>query len=219
MNNFKRTFVVATGVALASIFGITGCAASDVADVSAPAEVGLEETQIVYSTNADGTWSSDAQAPGFAQTPGTYTYEGAGAAVFTGPSGKTRKLGVCVLKQYMPSSPTACNTVADCGSAPSSLPAGGARYCTAENNSGQKTCFFRPGSAANWCAGSPANGGVAVAPGYYQTPLFSAGLATQKYISYGCFEGCAATDPSSSSVGVYPPKQCQQYCNGVCCRT
>lgn len=182
----------------------SGCAApADAPDVDV--DVDVDAQQIVYSTNADGTWSANAAQP--TQLPELEMYA---SGTFAGPAGKTRKMGVCALRL----STTSCSTVANCGSVPSSLPTGGARYCTAPNGGSSKVCAWRPGTATAYCAGSPAGGGVAVSPGTFATDLFSAGFH-QKWISYACFEGCAATDPSSSSAAI-SSYQCTTGPGGIC---
>ena len=76
----------------------TACAAEAPAegvDMAAGADDGmLESTQIVYSTNADGTWSESGMAPVF-KWP--YNSSVRASGVFTGPAGKTRGMGVCLL--------------------------------------------------------------------------------------------------------------------------
>lgn len=76
-------------------------------------------------------------------------------------------------------------------------PTGGSRYCTSENGGATKYGYYRPGPATSYCAGTPANGGVAIAPGTISKGFVYNRLTT--WISYACFEGCAATDPSASS--------------------
>jgi hypothetical protein len=172
----------------------SACAEPPEADAPSLEDDGVEPLQTVTSVNADGTWVADAS---FINQTVNNIYAGAS---FTGPSGKTRRMGVCALKQFQENNPVACATVADCNSAPSSLPAGGFRYCVAPNNVGQKYCFYRPGSPASYCAGSPAQAGnPPIAPGTYYTPS-TAGSGC--WISYACFEGCATTDPSSSTGGL-----------------
>lgn len=195
---------------LTKIFGssavllvVAGCASAVAPDAPADlAEGSLDEQQLIYSTNTAGTWSADAKTPGLDIHNRVYA-----SAVFTGPTGSTRKMGVCTLRL----TETTCSTVADCSTV--YVPTGGAKYCTAPNGTGQKVCAVRAGSQTSYCAGSPALGGTAVAPGTYSTPHQPAESLTS-YISYACFEGCAATDPSSSSA-VYNTWNCSaspQFC-------
>lgn len=182
-------------VALGAFVMAAGCASQTGAgevDPSLVDEDATEPQQLLTSTNADGTWTADALAPQV-HDDGTMAYMSA-SANFTGPSGKTRRMGVCLLEKTT----TTCNTVADCGSAPSYLPTGGFRYCTNLNGTGTKYCAVRNGPPTEYCAGTPALGGARVAPGTYQTAMLETGYG-RPHLSYGCFEGCAATDPSSSS--------------------
>lgn len=174
-------------------------------DDAAPSPAGdeLDTLQKITSINADGTWTASAWTP-YGDTSSAEI-----GATFTGPSGKTRKMGVCGLQRY--GTGVACSTVANCNNAPTTLPSGGARYCTAPNGTGQKYCYYRPGSATTYCAGSPALGGTAVAPGAYSKAglRFTANWQGATVISYGCFEGCTATDPSSSSTStLLSPADC-----------
>lgn len=187
------SFLFVTAAATAAL---AGCATPTDAEAPDSADDGLEAAQLVTNVNADGTWTADALAPTMWDDTETGTGMGYGRATFTGPTGKTRKMGACLLRSY---GSTACTSVANCGSAPATLPTGGARYCTAPGGSGTKYCYYRPGTAANWCAGSPANGGTAVSPGTFTTPTQGVPYGVN-FISYGCFEGCTASDPSSSSV-------------------
>jgi hypothetical protein len=181
---------------LSGLVAMSGCASALSEDERAAAVTGAaDEQQIIYNTNADGTWSADAQKPQFDELD-FYTMRARGT--FTGPAGKTRKMGVCLLKHTT----TPCTTVADCSSSPATLPTGGFRYCTGANG-GPKYCAFRPGTQGDLCGGSPGLGGVAVAPGYYESGwYFSSGNA--QFLSYACFEGCSASDPSSSSMTLSP---------------
>jgi hypothetical protein len=205
------TMSVAARLFGAGVFAVVaalgGCAQpiSPAIDDDAPdtLDVGTEEQQIVYSANADGMWSANATNGG-----GDFNYQAWGA--FTGPGGRTRRMGVCALKQYNPLWPTPCNTAADCAGI--SVPAGGFRYCVQPNGVGAKTCFIRPGPATTYCAGTPANGGVPIAPGTIATGTYNAG-PNSKWLSYACFEGCAVTDPSSSSTLRQPPVTCPPACN------
>jgi hypothetical protein len=191
-------------VSLSALVVMAGCAAQssngedDVPDVD-DAD-GLEATQLIVNVNAQGTWTADAHQPTTTAPQGTNASM-KGRATFTGPAGATRRMGACLLQIWG----GACNTVADCNNSPAGLPAGGFRYCTAPNNVGQKVCAFRPGPASSWCEGTPAlAGNPPVAPGLFDTGYKLVPVATQ-FITYACFEGCAASDPSSSSAGRSAP--------------
>lgn len=201
-----------------------GCTTAN-ADGDAPRvdESPVAPTQTVTSTNADGTWTADAYADWGASVSGTVR----GLADFAGPSGKTRRMGVCLLElTAVPcSGGTQSQINAECASS-GVVPPGGFRYCTAPEGSGQKYCAIRPGSPSNYCAGTPALGGASVSPGSFSTPAYTV-LNGKQYLSYGCFEGCAATDASASSSvttmchAAYPTFQdpngyCEDYsCDGV----
>lgn len=182
--------------ALGALVLVVGCAAEPGGDVEAMTadEDVMEPTQLVTSNG----WTADAQQP--ARLDLAPNVKVKGMAYFTGPTGQTRKIGVCALKQAKGSSgyPISCTTASTCPAPP----AGGAKYCAAPNGVGTKTCFLRPGAASSYCAGSPANGGVPVGAGTFLTPEQPAGFGTNVWISYACFEGCAATDPSSSSAAM-----------------
>jgi hypothetical protein len=168
-----------------------GCATASVSPEEGEAVMAddtLEPQQTIYSTNASGTWSAAAQVP----TSNVYYATVSGSAIFGGPGGQTRRMGVCLLRR---AGATTCNSAGDCPAPP----AGGFSYCTAPDGVGQKYCYQRPGSAASYCAGTPALGGnPPVWPGTFSTPS-AAATDGSTWISYACFEGCAATDPSSSS--------------------
>lgn len=180
----------------------TACT-TDLAD-EAPSptdDAALDTAAWVYSTNADGTWGAKAGAP----VNNLYGNQVRGAATFTGPSGKTRKMGACILRQGLLNDavvPCAGGTQAqvDAQCAGLNVGTGGNRYCTQADGSGsgQKYCFVRPGTQTQYCGGSPALSGQAIAPGTVTTPWV--GTTTNSYwLTYACFEGCSATDPSSSS--------------------
>lgn len=163
---------------------------------------GLAQRAQVVSTNADGTWVANAT--------GTTRSLSANSALatFTGPRTAERRMGVCLLQRFggtspLSPSPEPCTTTADCTKAPEVLPQGGFRYCTASDSEGtiqgvQKYCYFRPGPPSAYCAGTPANGGRPIGIGSLASPP-RAVAADGLYLSYACFEGCAATDPSASS--------------------
>jgi hypothetical protein len=221
-----KTLGVASVVALVAL--ASGCAATT--DPSAPTDVAdgeLDSKQIVYSTNADGTWSENAATPQLNVWNSVRAY-----ATFTGPTGKVRKMGVCTLRL----TDTACSgldsvdPVTGYGGPCASLylAPGGYRYCTAPNGSGQKYCALRDGDQSVYCGGSPSYADHhAIAPGTYYAPYHEAESLTS-YISYACFEGCSATDPSSSSARYNTwdcsasPQYCfkyypsDPYCGGAC---
>jgi hypothetical protein len=185
-----------------------GCASPSEA-VPSIADDELAPAQII---NSNG-WTAEGHEPFCDFSSGLVS----ASATFTGPS--ARRMGVCLLQLTT----TPCSSVAQCNSAPSWLPPNGFRYCTAPNGVGQKYCAFRPGSQATFCAGTPATAGnPPVAPGnFYTNQVFSA-LGGTRYVSYACFEGCTATDPSVSSQGMmscyatHNGNSCQDYnCDGI----
>lgn len=186
----KRILFVTLGMSL--LAGIVACSSEAGDDEVSPVPVddATAAQAIIYSTNAAGTWTAEAFKPVIPSVTGAGV---TASAAFTGPSGYTRKMGVCALKL----GGGTCSTVADCSGFPATLPTGGARYCTQAEGDTAKRCYFR-GASTSYCAGSPALGGAAVAPGTFTTPSLSAGREST-WLSYGCFEGCAATDPSVSS--------------------
>jgi hypothetical protein len=150
----------------------------------------------------------EAQNMGWNAYPSMYASTTLGGALaqvlFQSPSPNTsRRAGVCALQQFRDSSaqPVTCNTANDCGSAPSSVPSGGLRYCAAPAGSGTKYCYFRPGSQASLCAGSPATGQPITtdAYGYSYQQAYGPGAIGSLWLSYACFEGCASSDPYVSS--------------------
>jgi hypothetical protein len=206
-----RVFVLAA-VALAGSVLVGGCASATEVEAEEEAPValadGMEASAIVYSADAAGMWSAKA----YGGSGEFNMYEG--QATFTGPAGATRRMGACALREYrVGGNAVACNTAADCGGAPATLPAGGFRYCVAPNNVGVKTCFYRPGAPSNFCAGTPANGNVPIPAQTLYTR--GSGPAGTRWLTYACFEGCTATDPSSSSVAV-PLAGCYM-CGARCC--
>lgn len=191
----------------------------------APAAPAVEDDglsdQATRTLIADGgTWTGTAQTPvlqGSSAYPNRRSVSA--SAVFTGPG--SFKMGVCALQlTQLPCTgiPNQGETVKDaidreCGSL--SIPSGGGRYCTAQNDVGQKYCAIRPGAQSAYCAGSPTtcktSSGAScecgspncgppqtVAPGTLTTPVVSAPLYSN-WISYACFDGCKSSDPSSSS--------------------
>jgi hypothetical protein len=186
MNRYSNALFAA----LVSVGGVVGCAAAEApapSDEALDAEETIGEQQIVYSNG----WSANAIAPdAWGGAGGSYAI----ASVSLTGSG-TRRAGVCLLQKTT----TACNTAADCNGIP--VNAGGFRYCTAPNNTGTKYCYIRNGTNAAWCGGTPANGAL-VAPGTVNTPAVRISKLNT-FISYACFEGCAVTDPSSSSPSIY----------------
>jgi hypothetical protein len=181
------------------VFGIAlvGCVAP--ADAPAVDDDRLGEAQLL----SNGGWT--ANALGSFNALGRFKAD----ATFTGPANASRRFGVCGLKVHLPS--VACNTTADCNNAPTSLPAGGFRYCSASNGVGQKYCMFRPGPAANFCAGTPVTGTPVNVGPTGSTVLSKVAMAPGDvgalWQSYACFEGCLASDPSSSSLYQYTPDE------------
>jgi hypothetical protein len=208
MKMIKTALATLSSVALMACASVTPTA-EEAVDVE---PVGVDEAQLIYNTNVDGTWSADAL------TPSVGAGETLARATFGGPSNKTRRMGVCLLERYKePSAPFAsmpCNTTADCTFAPFSLPSGGFRYCTSPNNSGQKYCYFRPGPATTFCAGTPQDNQFHPPGNYITWGAAPVQRPAAQYISYACFEGCTASDPSSSSASA--SIVCQN-CGGICC--
>jgi hypothetical protein len=179
-----KIFGTATIAAVCSLLASVGCSLqAPASDEAVALEDGtIEEQQTVY----DNGWSATANAPG---TWGVSAPKGQAVADFTGSG--TRRAGVCLLKKTS----TTCNTVADCSGV--TVAPGGFRYCTSPNLTGQKYCYVRNGSAASWCGGTPANG-AQISAGTVYSPAVNVWFG-DNLISYACFEGCVATDPSSSS--------------------
>jgi hypothetical protein len=198
----RRNVIVLVGVLLMATVGCSVEPIDEVTAVPAAETDTVESQQVVYSTVAGKTWSSTAWTPTgsiYDGVTGGGTFE-ARWRVRAGEN-PSRRMGACLLKQGTGGAGVTCNTTADCNNSPSSLPAGGFRYCVAPDGVGAKKCYFRPGPASSYCAGTPAlPGNPPVAPGNYATPTITTGVQG-KWISYGCFEGCSATDPSSSSLG------------------
>jgi hypothetical protein len=142
------------------------------------------------SDNEHGTWTAELSAS---------AEKGAVSALvsLSGPAGKTRRMGLCLVQQYgslvggVP-----CSTRDDCDNAPEALPAGGARYCVAPRHSATRICHFRPGAAKTYCAGSPAIGFAAIAPGAHRLEITAP--AGTRWLAMVCFEGCARIPPLAS---------------------
>lgn len=204
----KRSFISSLLVLVGLVAACGGT--SDLDDVAPTADLdGTDELGSVTNCNVDGCWTGSAIEP---------LYDGGmelrARAVFSGPADKTRRMGVCLLQRY--GSGVNCTQASDCANAPTTLPSGGSRYCAAVEGSTQKQCYYRPGTNVNYCAGSPALPCVStitgqactcgtsncapppVAPGEYTSPVRTVSAGT--YISYACFESCAASDPATSSV-------------------
>jgi hypothetical protein len=175
---------------VASVAGLLGACAAQAPDDQEQAPVAEDDTLDPAQTITNGAYTATANTPNAAIQNSIRA-----SATFTGPA--ARRMGVCLLRMTA----TACNTVADCGSAPASLPAGGFRYCTNPGGSGQKYCAYRPGSQTALCAGTPANGGIPINPGALTTANVGIPIESTSYVSYACFEGCAVSDPSVSSAG------------------
>ena len=184
-------------VLLASLLAANCAAPADDNASVTRANLEAEDDGVVTSCNATGCWTAEAIHPiGRSTFNGSYRIHG--GATFTGPEGAVRGMGVCLLKQYEPAVP--CTTIADCTDAPTALPAGGFRYCTEARGETQKTCFYRPGRQADFCAGTPAMPGLpSIPPGTWMTPV-STQTEPATWISYACFEGCRVV-PAAISKG------------------
>jgi hypothetical protein len=187
MASWKR-FVVLFGT---FVLG-QGCMRSETVDDTLDVPVSEDDSLGEQQTISDNGWMLSATRPQLSPC-GDVT----GGALVSGPSGATRALGVCLLIRTT----TACTTVADCNSAPSTLPSGGYRYCVAPNGAGTKYCSYRPGSQAGWCAGTPALGTPMGAVNLSVVAVSPGGIPADRWLSYACFAGCTASDPSSSSLG------------------
>jgi hypothetical protein len=188
---------IALGLAVLSS-AAAGCRAEEATGATAPdaEESGLETHQTISSNG----WNMSSYAQGIGASQSVIA-----SATFWGTPYATRNAGVCAIRQYRDAAGQAvgCNTASECGtySAPASLPPGGSRYCTSPDGVGPKTCFYRPGPGSTYCAGTPATGSPIQLDGSgYAFPITvpPAPLGSI-WIAYGCFEGCGATDPSSSS--------------------
>jgi hypothetical protein len=191
--------VGACGILLSLVLA-SGCASAGV--VEAP-EVDEEGAGPSYSISNNG-WTMTATQP---TKNGSWIFGGVQLTRTSGPT--VRPAGACLLSVYVnaAANPVTCNSVADCSSYPSSIPAGGYRYCAPFDASGPKFCMYRPGAQASYCTGTPATG-LPIAPGTYGTPgaiwdsawsvpmAPPAGLHYASWASLGCFAGCTATDPS-----------------------
>lgn len=206
----KRIRGTCGAAVVGALVALSGCAAGDPHEGSSPSpsEGAVGAQQLLTSVNANGTWTADALSPAIDVALNVF-----GRADFTGPEGFTRKMGVCLLTVVN----TACTTVADCSGV--TIPKWGSVYCAALGGDGPKVCAVRPGRQQDWCAGSPAiTGNPAVGPGSYATPVYPASSESW-YISYACFEGCTATDPSVSSYAAVPdPYYCNKYPNDPSCQ-
>jgi hypothetical protein len=173
--------------ALVACMSPIGDTSGDVPDVDTQ---DIEESQLLSYQG----WTAVAAAP---QISGTTARA---KATFTRNSGATTiKAGVCLLKQHFQNSqPVTCDTDAQCPV----LATGGYAYCANlfDKTSPTKYCYYRPGTPANFCVGSPVTG-QPIAPGTYTTPYNSITAGT--YVSYACFSGCLTSDPSISSQIVY----------------
>lgn len=201
---------------------LAGCAAEpETTDATAPdvADTAVEVQQSV----GWGSFTMSAARPtgSGSNVQGSFTVTGSGTAL----------MGACLLNQVWvgdiwSTSNVNCSSASECtGYIPSG--SGGSAYCAAAQNSGQKTCWVRPGSQAGYCAGSPANGGSAIGAGTYYTPAVAAWGAYQSsacgldmtynfvctnwavWMTYGCFNGCTGnggaptTASQSSLLGAY----------------
>ena len=144
----------------------------------------------IASANIDGIWTAKSLA-----IAGNGTVRG--LVTFTGPAGKTRQMGMCLVQRYEPNKEAiGCSDVNDCNSAPRLLPAGGSRYCVATGGMGQKYCYYRPGPRESYCAASPAMDLTRVAPGTYR--IDSAAAPETHWLALTCFNMCAAIPPAIS---------------------
>ena len=144
----------------------------------------------MVSANIDGIWTAEVSA-----VAGNGTVSG--VVRFTGPAGKTRQMGMCLIQRHgSDADVTVCETVDDCGAAPKALPAGGSRYCIAAEPGGEKYCHYRPGEAKDYCAASPALDRERVAPGTYR--IDSAAAAGTQWLASACFNACEALPPAHS---------------------
>jgi hypothetical protein len=209
MSEFRVTKVLLLAALAAAV--ATACAAPDAdGDGEAPElnPDGLAAQQQV----SDSGWTMDVQP--IAMSPmGPSGGEVYGAVVFARTSGASiRSAGACLLNEAVSSAglPVDCTTVTDCAGV--QLPTGGFRYCLAHSGTSQKTCWIRPGSSVDYCTGSPASGGAAIAPGTYFTNSVPATVAgqyseQQRWVMYGCFAGCT-TIPGS----LWYAESLQQHC-------
>jgi hypothetical protein len=224
MNHTSKFSRLAIGAGLVALLATAACESGDTESVAPVAELDTTGAQgTVWSANAQGWWSATAQVPDVPSTfvgEGGYTYFNfRGSAVFDGPAGATRRMGVCLLAHMGGVGGIACSTAADCGT-----PSGGNfYYCADPYSTGNKQCYVRPGSQTAYCGGSPAlPGNAPIAPATIYTPQFTASYGNY-WVSYACFEGCATTDPSTSSIGyIYGPQYLGDPCGGnwcgdVCC--
>ena len=141
------------------------------------------------SENEDGAWTAELSATARDGTVSAVVF-------FTGPANKTRRMGMCLAQQYDAAAGVTCSTGEDCGSAPETLHAGGARYCIAPQDSTTRTCHLRPGAAETYCVGSPAVGYAAIAPGAYRLDITPP--AGTQWLAFACFEGCTEIPPLTS---------------------
>jgi TolB-like protein/DNA-binding winged helix-turn-helix (wHTH) protein/Flp pilus assembly protein TadD len=146
----------------------------------------------VASANIDGIWTATASAIAGENAV-------SGLVIFTGPVGKTRQMGMCLVQRYASdANSVACDTVDECSSTPQVLPAGGSRYCVAPNNSGAKYCHYRPGEKAEYCVGSPTLDLAPTAADSYRIDI-AAAPGTQ-WLSLACFNACAEIPPAISEL-------------------
>lgn len=196
MKNVIKKLSAALVLTTAGIGGV-GCAEAPAAAESP--DLADEALDVAYYNNG---WTMYPYLFGSADSTGGYVI--ASASVWSPSPYQSRKAGVCALRQYRNGSaqPVACNTAADCGSAPATLPTGGQRYCAAPEGSSTKYCHFR-GAASTYCAGSPVTGAAVTTDSYkmaYVQAVVTEGVAVGgAWITYGCFEGCLASDPYATT--------------------
>jgi hypothetical protein len=164
-----------------------GAAASPPEETPAGYEPG--QTSIA-SANIDGIWTMKASMRGGAGTA-------SGLVEFSGPAGKTRQMGMCIVRRHQSDTGSVpCDTVDDCASAPAVLPEGGRRYCLAPASRGAKFCHYRPGQPEQNCAGSPALDFARIPPGAYRVDRAAA--PGSQWLTLACFNVCVALPPAIS---------------------
>lgn len=223
----KSKLTMATLMAAATAMSLVACANEQETgdDATAPTletdTLGVQQTVTCSAGTCSGFTIASARPQGNA---GTMTQHGS----FT-LSGGTTKAGVCLVNQvwtggFNAAHTVTCSTKADCSSY-NPDPVNGDAYCGAPDNSGQPTCWIRPGSQSSWCAGSPAiSGNPAVGAGTYTTPdqaAFGTNVSSSTFCSWngssyvcqtssiwmslGCFSGCTGVGgaPTTASFSPY----------------
>jgi hypothetical protein len=217
---FRSTHLIAglTAIALAACASETSSTAPDVADD------GIETLQSV----SDSGWTMTAAAPegsvGYGTVRASISWTGTGAR----PTGACLLMRVeeggyssqnqCGMVDFEWTQPVPCTSASECTRF--NVPSGNA-YCTAPNNSGQKYCYIRPGSQADFCVGSPVEGGVPLTAPASRTTAWKSAWAYgggyernswydcrenyggsqnsfTRWVMYGCYAGCSAAFPTPS---------------------